>query len=224
LMLEAAMTAPLGWLVRLRLEDLDGGWVTDIRPLLAPVGEAIQRASLRAESVAPDADDSGYAEAVLDEACDEVEGLLGVAFVIAQVGIAHTVAAVKSLRVMLKEVAPSVRLRVEDCVDLGQEGEFSKIAVLNAFANYFKHRDEWVGSWKKLTDGAGRTANAIMAAGAAPGSTGNLRTGADAIGLRPYGGVVMLADMLNSWRRALKEYYQERLESAGLLKWEGDGG
>ncbi|MHB8369214.1 MAG: hypothetical protein ACYDBP_05895 [Leptospirales bacterium] len=44
--------------------------------------------------------------------------------------------------------------------------KFSKIATINAFANYYKHRDEWPNDWDELPRKSLRTAEVIRDAGA----------------------------------------------------------
>jgi len=90
---------------------------------------------------------------------------------------------------------------------------------LNAFANYFKHRDEWPHDWTQLErNNEKRTAMIIQAFGAQPGSTGNLRQGYEALfGNDKYGEVGQLAEAVETWTRAIRKAYEDELRNAGLL-------
>jgi hypothetical protein len=94
---------------------------------------------------------------------------------------------------------------------------FTEVQVIDAFANYFKHREEWIGEWANLPKQSADTARIIQAVGASRGSTGNLRTGAEALGNESYADVVLFAEVLRRWLRSVHDAYRKELEKEGLL-------
>jgi hypothetical protein len=71
--------------------------------------------------------------------------------------------------------------------------KFSEVQVIDAFANYFKHKAEWAGDWDKLKTLQLKTAQIIQAVGASQESTGNLRTGSKVLGNETYTNISTLA-------------------------------
>ncbi|HQR08106.1 MAG TPA: hypothetical protein PLN21_14855 [Gemmatales bacterium] len=57
--------------------------------------------------------------------------------------------------------------------------------VIDAFANYFKHRDEWPGDWRLLDERSKLTAKVIKRCGAKDNSHENIRCGIKALGVKP---------------------------------------
>ena len=74
----------------------------------------------------------------------------------------------------------------------------------NAFADYFKHREQWVGAWEKLPKVLRETAAVIMTAGATRSSTGNFRTAAEVLGNPGYASVSVFGDALQAWEEELQ--------------------
>ena len=95
--------------------------------------------------------------------------------------------------------------------------EFSQVQVIDAFANYFKHRDEWRADWNSLPQKSASTAQIISAVGASQGSTGNLRAGAEVLGNAAYTNVTVFIEILNNWRKNLYDGYREELETKQLI-------
>jgi hypothetical protein len=72
--------------------------------------------------------------------------------------------------------------------------------IIEAFANYFKHRDEWTADWTGLKDNAEETAQVIRSCGAVPDGANNFQTGAEALGVRePYDDFRVVDEMLSKW-------------------------
>ena len=172
-------------------------------------------------------------EALVDDECDQVEELLGIAFVSAQVFISRIKTRLKTLNRVCEE-------DFQQPLDLVSSGDFHRdvvrrgetlqndpdryvVEVIYAVGNFWKHSDEWttceVPRDNRITRGwelAGRqkpTVAVVSAIGLAPGSSGNLRSAAESIGIEKY-------DDLRPMRRALTEWaknvYQEASE--GLQK------
>ena len=93
----------------------------------------------------------------------------------------------------------------------------SQVQVIDAFANYFKHHEEWHGSWGQLTDQAGRTVQVLSAVGADQYSTGNFRMAADKLGNKRYENLEVFSSVLRDWGRVVHEQYNAELRSKNLL-------
>ena len=92
------------------------------------------------------------------------------------------------------------------------ENPYSPVEVLNAFANYYKHQDEWGHyDWEKLKAVQLQTARIAFSAGARESTTGNLRTGAEFLGNREYSNVMAFAAILSSWRTNLVSVYRSEV-------------
>jgi hypothetical protein len=74
---------------------------------------------------------------------------------------------------------------------------YSQIEVIDAFANYHKHQDEWGPDWTTLTGQQRRTVDIIQLVGAYQSSTRNLRTGAEYLGNPTYSDVGALVKVLS---------------------------
>ncbi len=92
---------------------------------------------------------------------------------------------------------------------------YSIIEVINAYANYFRHRDEW-GSWSSLDRRAAPTAAILIATGAEETSSANLRHG-----MAHIGGATDRVDRLrvevSQWSDRLASAYEAEFRSRGLL-------
>jgi hypothetical protein len=165
---------------------------------------------------------SDYAYAVTDDECDHIEDLLGVGFVVGQVAIKSVVTAVNRLdryncRISGSHLTATTPQTVMKHGLPAVAGQHSAIEVMNAAANYFKHREEWVGSWDKLTGQQTSTASVITSAGAAEGSTGNLRRLAKVLGNAQYARMVGYCDAIERWVEALHASYNAELTQRRLI-------
>jgi len=88
--------------------------------------------------------------------------------------------------------------------------------LINAFANYFKHGDEWNGSWSALTGQSKQTADVISAVGAQEFSTGNLCAGGKALGLAD-DDPGPLAGYVRQWVEAVLSTYEAELKRIKLI-------
>ena len=72
--------------------------------------------------------------------------------------------------------------------------------VIDAFSNYFKHRDEWSSDWSRLPPVSQHTADDIRACGASPNSHRNFRIGVEALGVSsPYSDFTPVKKTLSKW-------------------------
>ena len=62
------------------------------------------------------------------------------------------------------------------------------------------------------------TAQIITAAGGKQGSTGNLRRGADALGVTSYENLASLRRIVEDWHSELYEAHAQELRKEGLIK------
>lgn len=210
------------------LDDTIGRILGPLGTAIADIGAEIDKA---ASKFGPDAD------SWIDDEVGNIEELLGVAFVACQAQITSIVAGIQRLHktAMCREEHAkkrrTIQLMTTDCKRAGimQHGFapnagslYSPIEVIDAFANYYKHSDQWsvegVDWDKPETHGfAARTIAVTRFAGAEQGSTGNLRTGAEYLGNRKYQDTSVFSAHLSKWRKGLVDAYEAELKSKGLI-------
>ena len=191
-----------------------------VQALLEPLDNAVDAAGKRIAQVPADSPD--YADAVTDEECDRIEEFLGVAFIACQVHLKSILSAARALNryyesrsgSKLTSVAPLRMMKhgLEPLV-----GGYTSVEVINAAANYYKHRDEWRLPWKKLGKRQRETVAIIEACGAQSGSTGNMRALARVLGNKGFNRSAKYGDLLEVWAEALVTSYREELSRSGEL-------
>jgi hypothetical protein len=170
--------------VKLRL--LEAAADSDVHAsVLDELGRAIKKCDQRIAASPSD-------DVAVDMNCELVEALLGTAHVVCQVKItAITEAAIELIGKAdheIRAMGPSFNTA------------FSKVEVLWALGNYFKHRDEWeLSEWAAPTGFRKFTIPALKAAGLHASSTGNLRTGAEALGDRVYSQTAVFRQIVDDW-------------------------
>jgi hypothetical protein len=182
-------------------------------------------ASDRAITKATNSGDEEYASSATDEECDVIEALLGIAFVAAQTEITATIARVKHLHERFQRDFPRSNLTTTTGVNSNIlqaanpviKTPYTAVEILNAFANFFKHGDEWDPEWRHGTPQQLRTIAILRAASAVPLSTGNLRTGATALGIDWSLSVRGLIDIVKNWRKNLRRQYEAELAKRGIV-------
>lgn len=169
---------------------------------------------------------SHAAEAFTDDECDQIEEMLGIAFVACQSFINRVWSRVNELNEFCEEEfhrkVPFLG-SIQDVLAIGMKPVahgLGRIEAIFAVGNYWKHSDEWpvseelthhrrrqvwdVGSMNHLQR---RTAEAAVKLGLEYGSTGNLRAAARAIGVSEF-------EDLSPIRRAIDEWAGEILGTA----------
>jgi len=207
----------LGWIRSTR----DDRWLTRC---LRPIGDAIEDSGREIDRLKPD-DHEGYIDAVVGEETEVVEQLLGTAFVLCQTYITGVVSRIIGLHKLHDHQDSSTpltttgRKKPEIWAFGGKVGKtpYTGPEIINAFANYSKHGEEWGGSWEKLAE-TNHTVQIISACGAERGSTGNLRTGAKVLGNRKFSDTLKFAVVVSDWAKNLESSYQTELTHRGLLK------
>ncbi len=150
---------------------------------------------------------------VEQEHCHEVMGLLvGAIFVLGQAAITQTVSILTELRrhpearnVIPKKKASKLiaHAATEDNTNL------SKIVIVDAVSNYFKHVYEWPEQWSNVRtkDSGAETINIVLQLGMEPGQmTDNLLLAADRLGLcqsNPRALARSIQEWREGWARAL---------------------
>lgn len=90
------------------------------------------------------------------------------------------------------------------------DAQYSKVEILWALANYFKHHDEWSSrSWTSKQGPERHTIPVILAAGLQPGSNGNLRTGAKALGNPDYADMAAFQTAIREWADQVRVAFQQ---------------
>ncbi|MCG8603524.1 hypothetical protein MJD09_00795 [bacterium] len=171
-------------------------------------------------------DETGYYQALIEEGSDLCEALVGTSFVVCQTYVASVVAAVKDVHksYCLTHHDTSLCATGEDKYSIIGFGSrrlpgstYSLVQVIDAAANYFKHKDEWTQPWSAMDGHRGRTAEIVMAGGAKEGSTGNLRCLANSIGNVTFDDMEVLVDILRDWANELHDAYEAELSRLNLI-------
>lgn len=191
---------------------------------LKPFSQAIARIIAVIERAQAENDDV-YQDFFLDTDLDLIETHLGCALITAQVFLTAVVSRVKALHDYHRSQSAhplTTTTRVKrDILAFGSalvgSSRFTQTQVIDAFANYFKHRDEWRGPWSKLSGQSADTAAVITAVGAQEGSTGNLRTGAAVLGNASYAAVDSYGALILAWKDAIYTGYRTELRSRALV-------
>jgi hypothetical protein len=198
--------------------------------LVSPIGTAIRWSYSRVEKAAQ-VEDKMTADSIIDDECDLIEGRLGLSFVAAQTGLTGIVSGCMRIHDFHEKQTGSrqllgidgkkkeiLGLRNADIVPVDTTGH-SQVEGVNAFANYFKHRDEWPHDWTQLENHNEKdTAEVIQAFGAKPGSTGNFRVGYERLfGDNDFTKVERIAEVVEKWASAIRKAYTEELRAKGLL-------
>lgn len=194
--------------IRLRLLDYaveDDTYSSVLQLLGMGIKSATARISEAEGSGSPDT-----AEFVTDAETEFIENLLGAAYVICQAQITGVTQA--ALRAREQAIKDGLTLsafgdKPHDVRAFGEQFDsaWSKIEVLWALANYFKHCDEWSPSTWTTPNGAARyTVPVITAAGLTQGSTGNLRTGADALGHADHSDMAVFEHLIRDWSEEVR--------------------
>jgi hypothetical protein len=192
--------------------------------VLTSLGAAVGACS-EAITQAKESRDPEFIETVVEEECDVVENLIGAAFVAGQAEITGVISPVMRLHKRAAtdgHILTSTDGTKSGIMRLGTPVRpslpYSHVEVINAFANYFKHHDEWHVRWAALTGLAKQTADTIMALGATEGSTGNLRKGIEVLGIaKKYADLVNVSGMVSDWANAVFTTYESELRRLGSI-------
>jgi hypothetical protein len=208
---------------RISLGSIGDGLDVTLSTVLETIGEAIAASTARIDTIG-----QRYGEDAADMAADDeipvIEDFLGIAFVVCQAYITNVVTRLQRLH------AQTRRRHTADLTTTTGSKEsilrhgfrptmrrpYSRIEVLNAYANYYKHRDEWDADWENRR--ARHTAAIISTAGASPSSTGNLRQGARYLGNRKFKDVAAFMRIFSQWRKKLVQDYEAEIRRLELAR------
>lgn len=218
----------------LRLLHLD---VTD--DALERIHHALEAEIARGERRLQKAEREGNREIydwLVDDECDQVEELLGIAFVAGQPYINRIRTHLFSINTACQEDFQGRQLSFfgssKKAADLLKRGEsvpgkaVSLVEAIYAVGNFWKHSDEWprceqknnkriaqVWDRTRMKDVQKTTFDVIMTLGLVLGSTGNLRTAAKAIGIKEYGNLAPMRKALGAWAQDIHETATRELEA-----------
>ncbi len=201
--------------VRLLLQNLHDDLDASLDTLLEPIGDAIAASSERIKAFKTRYKDDA------PELQAEIEDFIGVAFVASQTYITIVVSTLQKLHKLVrlggKAELTTTSGSKQDLMGYGskhsREKPYSPIQVINAFANYYKHRDEWDPDWTKLGGRQKETATIIGSAGAFQSSTENLRIGAKYLGNTEFSKTRVFVNIFTAWRKQLVAAYSAEAAS-----------
>ena len=198
---------------------LNRNWVCSKRivyeRILDEIGNAVKKSAIKVESI--EELPTELINQIIDDETEVVEYLIGTAFVLCQAYIAGVVSTVTSFHRLAKSqnlLLKTTTGKKQDMLRFGhKENTSSPAELIDAFANYFKHRDEWSVNWDKLTGQQQKTVGIIQSVGAVSGSTGNLRQASRALGNPDFVDTRIFLDKLEQWYLDLIDAYRTELES-----------
>ena len=199
-----------------------------LKPILEAIQIGITKSAERIALIeAGGGDASDY-----DDELEMIENLLGVAFVACQVYITSIVSMVSKARTK-KSTDPRCRSLTtkkeilqygNPSVNTTGKTYVTQIQLMDAMANYYKHRDQWelafkeefvgkekynVSYWKVEKKKNNRsTIKVLKAIGAVPNSSGNFRLAAEILGNEDYD-VRSFVEILEAWGQRIKENCQK---------------
>lgn len=173
-----------------------------------------------------------YLDSVADEECEQIEELLGVAFVACQSFINRILNRLQDLNEACMAEAgsklPSLATRQEALRIMAPTlagSAFTDVEVIYAVGNYWKHSEDWP-TCEVLTDTRRKcvwdlpnmrpiqktTAEVVSSIGLCYGSTGNLRTSAKVLGVSDYMDLSPIRRALESWAKHVLDVAQKGVE------------
>lgn len=193
-----------------------------VHRVMQSLGDAVNDCSVAVDKASKSGSDE-YMEAVIDEECGVIENLIGAAYVTCQAEITGVVAHVMRIHASAKEQGHSLNSSdgtKAGIMALGSKlvgsSPYTEIQVINAFANYFKHADEWDQRWAALKGQQKQTADIVAAVGAKEFCTGDLRAGLEALGI-DYTKLHLLATAVHTWASTVHSTYESELKQKQLL-------
>jgi len=196
---------------------------------LRMLDRAIRASSARMAKLSP-RDDPEYKKSVIDEEYAVIENLLGVSFVVSQIVIANIASRVMALsehhaRSNPGTVVPGLSKNRQQLYHFKSttvaRTPHTQIEVINAFANYYKHRDDWPLLWNPntMTGPSMPTALVVSAVGASANDSGNMRHGLKVLlGRDDYSNSSAIANIVLTWGTQLHDHYRRELKALRLVQ------
>ena len=189
-------------------ESLKSDWIlAEFNELLDPICDAIENTIIRIEEI-PEKTEAIYKDLLIDDECGKIESLIGLSFVVCQISITGFVSTIiKLYSNYLSEypekngaiLVPSKRelLKISDGICI--RSKKTKVQIMDAFANYYKHQDEWGYNWDNPIGPSKATIELLRLEGIKSGSTGNFRDGARILGNTKYTDGRVYRTILKEW-------------------------
>lgn len=140
--------------------------------------------------------------------------LIGSVFVLGQAAITQAVSLVKRMY-QLAGSSSGIPTGKEDIMALESpihvDSGLKKISLINAVANYFKHRHEWWDDWSG-PEASLPTIRAVSRIGLSPSDQYNLETALLAFDIAP-DNMVPLSQLVSEWREKLAANLRARLDA-----------
>ncbi len=208
------------WLLKYEVED------ERFQQIVSDLAGLISR-SERACKKAARGGNADYADAVAETEADYLEEVIGASFLVLQAKIRRVAVAAERLATFLREQhGLTVKgLDQQSVFSLGgscRKTGSSRIQLIWAVGNYYKHRDEWDAEvWKNRPTGTqGRdphrqsrgTRQTVEKVGIVQFSTGNMRSAYEFFGIEPYSKCEKLAEKVQVWA---KKVYQRAEKECG---------
>ncbi|MGJ5044151.1 hypothetical protein [Bradyrhizobium sp. HKCCYLRH1062] len=210
------------WLLKYEVDD------ERFQQIFGDFADLIRRSERACEKAAKQGNPE-YAEAVSDTESDYLEELIGASFLVLQAKIRRVDKAAEHLVTFMKEQhGLTVKgLDHQSIFALGgkyRKSGHSRIELIWAIGNYYKHRDEWDAEvWKSrpaIAQGhdphrqSRRTRQTVEKAGIVQLSTGNMRRAYEFLGIKQYSKCEKLAEKVQAWAKEVYEHAKKECSRA----------
>jgi hypothetical protein len=171
---------------------------------LTPIGKAIREHVTWIGSSAATSNEEDE-NPLVGIACEAIENLLGLCFVICQVFITDVVSVCYGIRLLAEGEPPKKKDLLATCSTRVSGTAYTQVQAIDGLANYFKHRDEWPSGEWPCKGPAKCTTRIVRALGIQPESTRSFRTGFEAVvGDGAYSDVARLGEVVENWGAGLR--------------------
>jgi hypothetical protein len=205
------------WLLKYEVED------ERFQQIVSDFASLIRRSERACEKAAAQGNPD-YADVVADTESDYLEEIVGASFLVLQAKIRRVAKAAERLVTFMKEQHGLTvdGLDRQSIYALGgnyRKTGHSRIELIWAVGNYYKHRDEWDAEvWKNLSTGAqGRgphgqsrsTRQTVEKVGIVRFSTGNMRRAYEFFRIKPYSKCEKLAEKIQVWAKKVYQHAEK---------------
>jgi len=210
----------------MRLDYLSATAFPDaVARVLAHLGDAVRETNqfiIEAQGIRMSAE---HFDAIVDDETELIETLAGAAFVVCQTHITAVVTNAIGILDSLRSDAPQQPLPLKpdkhallsSGSPLDSPSQLTRVQVIDAAANYFKHNDEWGPDWSSVRGISARTVANLVALGLNQGSTGNLRQVLQVLGITEYDQLQQLAYDVADWAGTIAQVLTTECVARGLM-------
>lgn len=189
--------------------------------VLKEIGVAISKSNIELEQIKKTNDFpeeyKEYWESIAEDEYLVIEHLLGTAFVLCQGYITKVVSKIRKYHNLAEH--KGAKLTTTDGKKKSilkfdyNKTNFSPAQLIDGFANYFKHQDEWPRNWEKLINNSQKdTAEVIKQALRKPyNETNIILDGSYYLGNTEYNNPLVFFDELEQWHLSLASAYDKEL-------------